>query len=595
MSRETEFSRLSTPEDKFILMFGAMKHNKENLPYTGVGEVNDNFLEPCTQEINQLAYYTKGMMPWGELPCGYSLALAQQYDFNTMILKMVFDPIARQRMFAVIFALFGNTQSTLNTMQTIFTSLTRYPLTVYDHWSTQGYYHNWVDRIRCAPRTKVPKLDDLDNMPWIWGQSLHRGTGCSVKPKANIWIRTVESKQLFGKFYACKMFPELAEELLKNITKYALSSKSDKDDHERTHVYYNLMRLRYGLPIERLATKDLDLMNAATKIAIASGMLEANKEVVPQDVPYGYNSQMSLNYFYRRLRANVLAANDMDTPEMNVKVMQHFMTVIASVMSSSSQEENALLVDIVNAVTDEGNLGEILETWSTKHSVQGADPENVYDAIRKYDVSNSALNAAVDAVQGLKQELLSPEGITKSFNGMIEMHRPGFFPGVFGDKYDMLSYQYANLGITTSSLIPLLTNKFHAFNARYGVPKSVGTWVFGSAVWQMSHRARVQCSGNFNVQTCENWCKKMMDIYNVNNEHRTGVTMKEGTFAVLSRIIVTDMQHWFRVHTGMDREALLNEAKEYRNPYENLEKAVISTYEPWKNIYDQWFPTRFQE
>lgn len=610
MAKINEFTLVSNPDDEFSLRISP--ETKEVI--AKVNNVPPDFLRAALPP-SRLGIRTPGLAPWPSkfnddpVPWGYSLALKHTYKFGSMALKMLLNKQARHRYFALVLALFGNNE---NTNELLTAMLSRRKFTY-----NMSYLSEQIDIGRMSARSwssvvmdNKPgsvKFNDARNFPCVWSNYLKSGSladGYVYQP--NVWFRDVKNKSLFTKITACEMFPDLAPKILESNTKYPKGGKVDRIVDIRTQILFNMLRNAYGLKYKDVVIdvhSDLDSYEIRSILyaieAAASGLGSQISMVDLRGVDLNLDVQLMTSIWYRKLRANILTLQGNYGMEGDTWLMEKLLTSLAVVMNAGDNQESELLTACVRAVVDENDLQETLENWVSKR-----DLNTYYRGMNTLDAINVPASTLRDIEAGLDdivQSLSDKDNIVKCLKELARLHNSDF-AGIAFDPRSTSSYtnmQYNNSGLVTASLIPMVTNRFHLLDAIYRMTPHVE---HGFVASNRRLAGRLSRTVNFYTDRYEysiGILKKWEELWYTALDQVTGPGLEYLTseilyWGALSRVLITDWQHFCRINAGKSRDELFEMSILTDNPFAEVENSVQQEIEEYQSGYIKWQRDRFE-
>lgn len=604
MAKINEFTLVSNPNDEFSLR--ASQGTKEII--AKVNNVPPNFLRDALPP-SRLGIRTPGLAPWPSkfkedpVPCGYSLALKHTYKFGSMALKMLLNKQARHRYFALILALFGNNE---NTNELLTAMLARKKFT-----DDMSYLSEQIDIGRMSARSWSSvvmdnrpgsvKFNDTRNSPCVWSNYLKNGPfadGYIYQP--NIWFRDVRNESLFTKITACEMFPELAPKILESNTKYPKGGKVDRIVDIRTQILFNMLRNIYGLKYKDVVVdlhSDLDAYEIRSILyaieAAASGLGSQISIVDLRGVDLDLDVKLMTSIWYRKLRANMLTLQGNYGMQGDTWLMERLLTSLAVVMNAGDNQESELLTASVRAVVDENDLQETLENWVSKR-----DLHEYYRGMNTLDAVNVPASTLRDIEAGLDDivhSLSDKDNIVKCLKELATLHNSDFAGSAF-DPSRASSYtnmQYNNSGLFTASLIPMITNRFHLLDAIYRMDPSreYGFVASNRRIVGRFSRTINFYTTRYEYSICilkkweELWDTVLDQVSGTGSEYLTSETLY---WSALSRVLVTDWQHFCRINAGKSRDELFEMSILTDNPFAEVENSVQQEIEEYQSGYTKW-------
>lgn len=604
MAKINEFTLVSNPNDEFSLR--ASQGTKEII--AKVNNVPPNFLREALPP-SRLGIRTPGLAPWPSkfnedpVPCGYSLALKHTYKFGSMALKMLLNKQARHRYFALILALFGNNE---NTNELLTAMLARKKFT-----DDMSYLSEQIDIGRMSARSWSSvvmdnrpgsvKFNDTRNSPCVWSNYLKNGSftdGYIYQP--NIWFRDVRNESLFTKIAACEMFPDLAPKVLESNTKYPKGGKVDRIVDIRTQILFNMLRNIYGLKYKDVVVDvptDLDAYEIRSILyaieAAASGLGSQTSIVDLRGVDLDLDVRLMTSVWYRKLRANMLTLQGNYGMQGDTWIMERLLTSLAVVMNAGDKQESELLTACVRAVVDENDLQETLESWVSKR-----DLHEYYRGMNTLDAVNVPASTLRDIEAGLDdivQSLSDKDNIVKCLKELATLHNSDFAGSAF-DPRRATSYtniQYNNSGLVTASLIPMITNRFQLLDAIYRMSPH---GEYGFVATNRKLGGKFSRTVGFHTNRYEysiSILKKWEDLWDTVFDQVTGtgseyLTSEMLYWSALSRVLITDWQHFCRINTGKSRDELFEMSILTDNPFAEVEDSVQQEIEDYQFGYTKW-------
>lgn len=569
--------------------------------------LDERFWTPLVNPINELVVETPGVMPWKSktghtaLPLGLSIAIRDRLSPWTLHLKLILDKETRHRFLALLFGIFGNTSSTKEMLQAV---VSRYCASSFYSQSRNPFLISrysrsvWSDLI--VGDNGVPKVNDLGNAPIPWAAELEtRITQCRYS-RANMCIGDIENEDLFTKFTACKMCPELAEEILKDIPRYTKGNLKDVDLRIRTNFYYKLLATKYNLDIpaftwqefnsEDYAKYNLNIYKRLTQLA--TGEYECADNVYSSNMPQGACSYCNLGVWYRRLRGEMLMLNDNNSGYSQLVLLGRLIRTLGAVMNSGSKLEAETLVDYVDAVVRENNLSTELSAFSESCSF---DSNLTYELVQGIDVPASLLRDTENALNEYVQFITNKDNVIQCLSEFGELQRNISRGTPFKrQSAGAFMYRWAGSNMIGPAMIGLVTNKFPLISSLLGPPHRMLT----SCMKQNNITEaipRVYTSGaryEMNVNYCREW-DKVHEITSGLNQSNPRIYHDSKFIMVLARSLYNDIQKFYRLNSMKSRAELLEMAKNYQDKYEGLEDAVRDAIPEYNAGYLDWYTERF--
>lgn len=604
MAKINEFTLVNNPNDEFSLRVSPEAKEK----IARVNNVPPDFLREALP-TSRLGIRTPGLAPWPSkfneepVPCGYSLALKHTYKFGSMALKMLLNKQARHRYFALILALFGNNE---NTNELLTAMLSRKKFT-----DDMSYLSEQIDIGRMSARSWSSvvmdnkrgsiKFNDERNSPCIWSYALKSGSladGYIYQP--NIWFRDVKNESLFTKITACEMFPDLAPKILESSTKYPKGGKIDRIVDIRTQILFNMLRNIYGLKYKDVVVdvrSDLDSYEIRSILyaieAAASGLGSQVSIVDLRDVDTDLDVQLMTSVWYRKLRANMLTLQGNYGMQGDTWLMERLLTSLAVVMNAGDNQESELLTASVRAVVDENDLQETLESWVSKRDL------NAYyrgmNTLEAVNVPASTLRDIEAGLDDIVQSLSDKDNIVKCLKELATLHDSDFAGRAFDPRStsNYTNMQYNNSGMVTVSLIPMITNRFHLLDAIYRMSPH-GEYGFVASNRRLSGRlSRTVSFYTHRYKYSVEILKKWEDLWDTAFDQVSGtgseyLTSEMLYWSALSRVLVTDWQHFCRINAGKTRDELFEMSILADNPFAEVEDSVQQEVEEYQSGYTKW-------
>lgn len=610
MARINEFTLVSEPNDEFSPRLSPEAEGK----IAKVNNVPPDFLSEAMPP-SRLGIRTPGLAPWSSkfnenpVPCSYSLALKHTYRFGAMALKMLLNKQARHRYFALLLALFGNTENTKELLTAI---LSRRKFA-----DDMTYLSEQLDIARMSARSwssvvmdNKPgsvKFNDARNSPCVWSYALKSGSladGYIYQP--NIWFRDVKNESLFTKITACEMFPELAPKILENNNKYPKGGKIDRIVDMRTQVLFNMLRNIYGLKYkdivvdEHLGLETYEVRSVLYAIESAASGLGGRVSIVDTiDVDPELNVRLMTSLWYRKLRANMLEMQGNYGMHGDTWLMERLLTSLAVLMNAGDNQESALLTASVRAVVDENDLQETLENWVSKRNLNTYYRDvNTLDTVK---VPASVLRDIEAGLDDIVQSLSDKDNIVKCLKELALLHDSDLSGRAF-DPCSTTSYtnnQYNRAGLVTASLIPMITNRFHLLDSIYRMSPhreyefvASNRRIIGRLSRSVSYHPQ---SYEYSVDILKKWENLWETIIDqVSGNGSMYFTDEMLYWSALSRVLVTDWQHFCRINAGKSRDELFEMSILTDNPFAEVENSVKQEIEEYQSGYTKWQRNRFK-
>lgn len=610
MAKINEFTIVSEPNDEFSLRVFIESGQK----VAQVNNVSRDFLGEA-MPTSRLGIRTPGLAPWpskfkeNPVPDGYSIALGHRYTFGPMCLKMFMDKQARHRYFALLLALFGNNENTRELLtvmlsRTKFTEDLRYLSEQLD--ISRMSVRTW-DSVAMDNKPGSVKFNDVRNSPCSWSSALRNGClADGYLPHPNIWFRDVRNKSLFTKITACEMFPNLAPEILASIPKYPKGGKVDRIVDLRTQILFNMLRNAYGLKYEDvIVDKQLDLDTyevLSTLSAILSAAAGFGGRVSTMDIrgiDPDLDVRLMFSHWYRNIRARMLTLQGKYGIVGDAWLIDKLLTSLAVIMNAGDKQESELLTSCVRAAVDENDLQETLEGWVSKRNINMLLGDT--NILNKVNVPASTLRNIEDGLDDIVQSLSDKDNIVKCLKELVRLQESSINGKAF-DPATTTSYtnvQYNNAGLVTASLIPMITNRFQLLDSIYRMsPYRENEFIFDARgiVNRCSRTVSFHASSyEYSIGILKKW-EELWDIALDQVSHNcSGYFSSEVLYwSALSRVLVTDWQHFCRINAGKSRDELFEMSVLTDNPFADIENSVCQEIDEYKSGYARWRENRFR-
>lgn len=610
MAKINEFTIVSELNDEFSLRVFLESGQK----VAQVNNVSHDFLKEA-MPTSRLGIRTPGLAPWpskfneNPVPEGYSIALSHRYKFGSMCLKMLLNKQARHRYFALLLALFGNNE---NTRELITVMLSRRKFADELQYVSEQLdiarmsLRSW-DSVAMDNKPGSVKFNDVRNSPCSWSSALKNGClADGYVPHPNIWFRDVKNESLFTKITACEMFPNLAPKILASIPKYPKGGKVDRLVDVRTQILFNMLRNVYGLKYEDIIVdKQLDLntyevissLYAILSAAAGLGGRVSITDIVGIDPDLDVKLRFSL--WYRNVRARILALQGNYGVTGDACLMNQLLTSLAVVMNAGDKQESELLTSCVRAAVDENDLQETLEGWVSKRNINTylGDP-NILNSV---NVPASTLRSIEAGIDDIVQSLSDKDNIVKCLKELVRLQECSINGKAF-DPVTTTSYtnvQYNNAGLVTASLIPMITNRFQLLDYIYRMsPYRENEFIYDAR--GITNRCSTTVSFHvssyeYSIGILKKW-EELWDIAldQVSHNGPDCFTNEMLYWSALSRVLVTDWQHFCRINAGKSRDELFEMSVLTDNPFADIENSVCQEIDEYKSGYARWRENRFK-
>jgi hypothetical protein len=606
MSVNQERIFLSDESERFFITSARETTNFSNVE-TGDRKLDERFWTPVSNPINELVIEIPGVMPWksktghATLPLGLSIAVRERLSPWTLPLKLILDKDARHRFLALLFGIFGNTSGTKDMLQAVFSKYrtSRFRHMPYDPYMISRYGRNvWSDLLK--DDNGVPKVNDLDNAPIPWDETLETRVTQYRYSRANMCIGDIENEDLFTKFTACKMFPELAGEILKNVPRYTKGNLKDVILRIRTNFYYKLLAAKYNLEIpaftwQEFSSEDYDKYNlgAYTQlIQIAMGEQDCMRNEKSSNMPQKTYWCYSLGRWYRRLRGEMLVLNDANSEHSQLILINRLIRTLGAVMNSGSKLEAETLVDYVDAVIRENNLSTVLSAFSESCCL---DSNLDYELVQDVDIPASLLRDTETALDEYVQFITNKDNVIQCLSEFGELQRNISRCTPFKrQSADAFTYRWSGTSMSGPAMISLVTNKFPLISSVFGSQQKMLTSymrknsITGDIPRLYSSDARYE----MNVNYCREW-DKVHEITSRLNQTNPRIYYDSKFIMVVARSLYNDIQKFYRLNSMKSREELLEMAKNYQDNYDGLEDAVRDAIPEYNAGYLDWYTERF--
>lgn len=607
MSVKTEFSWLSDDHDRFMPdasvenqpMFSMRQDAARNLK-------NYAYLD---NPINRYIMPTFGVVPWKSrlgrdpLPTGYSLAI-QRLDVHPdiIILKILLDVEARHRLYAVLFAIFGNTEKTCEMIKAFLGHPIRHDYS--NSYTDKQLLRNYAMRdfpisMVCNPNTEYPKVNDQQNVPPIWYTPIPKGFGALQIGIANMCVRDLESEDLFTKAMACEMRPDLAEEILSNIPKYMKGTVKDKLCRLQTQLYYNLLRTAYDIETTPLNVSEVAKLRTPAEIRCIisqmenaiNGCLDRTGMLVESITEA--SSADSLQRWYQKLRASLLVCNtNSEDPYVNNRAIIGVVGKLAPLLFTGNAEENRLLVDYISAVVEENRLDESLRKWMRGTPVINTGNEFASNGLLDVEISAQTLANVSDALESLKAKWTNRESVQATIREYRDFLRSRCRNEIMHPITSYTVTEYNRSGLLNVIMLALISNKFHMVTNTMGINDYKFTRLIRGSKWiyEVPYSIRHDNSEFPHSKEQINDWDEMQELASDVN----GVSGLDSKLeAVFRRILTVDLEHFYRVNSTKGEAEMFELARTYNNPYENIENDAISGVEEYATAYAHWYIERF--
>lgn len=609
MAKVNEFTIVSEPNDEFTLRVFL-----ESEKVAQVNNVSRDFLKEAMPP-SRLGIRTPGLAPWpskfkeNPVPDGYSVALGHRYTFGSMCLKMLLDKQARHRYFALLLALFGNNE---NTRELLTVMLSRMKFN--DEFQclseqldiSRMSVRSW-DSVAMGNKPGSVKFNDVRNSPCSWSSALKNGCladGYLHHP--NIWFRDVKNESLFTKITACEMFPNLAPKILASIPKYPKGGNVDRLVDIRTQILFNMLRNAYGLKYEDIIVdKQLDLntyevLSSLCAILSAAAGLGGRGSIMDiRGVDPDLDAKLMFSQWYRNIRARILTLQGNYGMTGDPWLIDKLLTSLAVVMNAGDKQESELLTSCARAAVDENDLQETLESWVSKRNINMyLGDTNILNAV---NVPASTLRSIEDGLDDIVQSLSDKDNIVKCLKELVRLQESSINGKAF-DPATTTSYtnvQYNNSGLVTASLIPMITNRFQLLDSIYRMsPYRENEFILDARglVNMCSRTVRFHVSSyEYSIGILKKW-EELWDIaLDQVSYNGSGYFSSEMLYwSAMSRVLVTDWQHFCRINAGKSRDELFEMSVLTDNPFADIENSVCQEIDEYKSGYARWRENRFK-
>lgn len=610
MAKINEFTIVSEPNDEFSLHGSLLAEQK----FAKVNNVPPEFLKEA-MPTSRLGIRTPGLAPWpskfneNPVPDGYSIALGHRYKFGSACLKMLLNKQARHRYFALLLALFGNNENTRELL-TVMLSRTRFADEI-PYLSEQDDIYRMSTRTwSSVAKNNKPgsvKFNDVGNSPCAWSTELERGLladGYVYQP--NVWFRDVKNKSLFTKITSCEMFPDLAPKILASSTKYPKGGKIDRLVDLRTQILFNMLRNAYGLKYEDIVVDphlDLNtyevlsaLYATLSNVAGLGGMFST---MDIRGVDPDLDEKLMLNLWYRDMRAIMLTLQGKYGMTGDTWLLEKLLNLLAVVMNAGDKQESELLTSCVRAAVDENDLQETLEGWVSKRDINRCIGDiNILNAV---NIPASTLRSVREGLDGIVQSLSDEDNIVTCVKELVRLHEASIsgraFSPIATTRYTTV--QYNNIGLVTASLIPMITNRFQLLDSIYRLsPYRENEFIFDTReiVNRCSGTVKFHCNHyEYSVGILKRW-EELRDIVldQVSQSNSMHLTCDILYWSALSRVLVTDWQHFCRINAGKSRDELFEMSVLTDNPFADIENSVCQKVYDYEAGYARWMEDRFK-